>query len=109
MLNRAARPQAIVTALVALAAIAALSGTHQAQRSQAPAVTTPKEQFGHDIGDDYFLINYTQYVEYLKKLDQQSDRMVGRRDRQDGRRPSRADGHHHVARESQAACRSTRT
>jgi Zinc carboxypeptidase len=76
MLNRTARPRASVTALVAIAAIAALSGTPQAQRSQTPAVTTPKEQFGHDIGDDYFLINYTQYVEYLKKIDQQSDRMV---------------------------------
>src|SRR5215471_7352093 len=39
-------------------------------------ITTPKEQFGHDIGDDYFLVNYTQYEAYLKKLDQESDRMT---------------------------------
>ncbi len=45
-------------------------------KSAAPKVTTPKEQFGHDIGDDYVLVNYTQYVEYLKKMDQQSDRMT---------------------------------
>src|SRR5262245_59846705 len=48
----------------------------QAQKSTAPKLTTPKEQFGWDIGDDYRLVNYTQYVEYLKKLDQQSDRMT---------------------------------
>jgi Zinc carboxypeptidase len=47
-----------------------------AQKSAAQKLTSPKEQFGHDIGDDYFLVNYTQYVEYLKKLDQQSDRMT---------------------------------
>ena len=38
-------------------------------------LTTPKEQFGWDIGDDYRLVNYTQYVEYVRKLGQQSDRM----------------------------------
>ena len=38
-------------------------------------VTTPMEQFGHNIGDDYFLVNYTQYVEYIKKLAQESNRM----------------------------------
>jgi zinc carboxypeptidase len=47
-----------------------------AQRSSAPKLTSPKEQFGHDVGDDYYLVNYTQYVEYLRKLDQQSDRMT---------------------------------
>jgi hypothetical protein len=48
-----------------------------AQRPATTAkLTTPKEQFGHDIGDDYYLANYTQYVEYLHKLDQQSDRMT---------------------------------
>src|ERR1043166_10036439 len=63
-------------ALVALTVVA-LSAAPQAQnRPAAPKITSPKEQFGHDIGDDYFLVNYTQYVEYLKKLDQQSDRMT---------------------------------
>ncbi len=38
-------------------------------------VTSPMEQFGHNIGDDYFLINYTQMVDYWKKLSQQSNRM----------------------------------
>ena len=42
----------------------------------APKVTPPKDQFGFAIGDDYRLVNYTQYVDYLKKLDVQSERMI---------------------------------
>lgn len=38
-------------------------------------LTSPKEQFGFAIGDDYQLVNYTQYEAYLKRLDQQSDRL----------------------------------
>ena len=39
-------------------------------------VTSPKEQFGFNIGDDYVLANYTQYVDYLKRLDRESDRLT---------------------------------
>jgi len=39
-------------------------------------ITTPKEQFGHDIGEDYFLANYTQYEAYIKKLAQESNRIT---------------------------------
>jgi hypothetical protein len=39
-------------------------------------ITSPKEQFGFDIGDDYVLVNYAQYVDYLKKLDRESDRLT---------------------------------
>ncbi|MFH1573789.1 MAG: M14 family metallopeptidase, partial [Acidobacteriota bacterium] len=38
-------------------------------------ITSPQEQFGHDVGADYVLINYTRLVEYWKKLAQESDRM----------------------------------
>ncbi|MGE5731112.1 MAG: M14 metallopeptidase family protein, partial [Gemmatimonas sp.] len=38
-------------------------------------VTTPKEFFGHNIGDDYFLPNYDQFVSYWHKIDAESDRM----------------------------------
>jgi hypothetical protein len=38
-------------------------------------ITTPKEQFGFNIGDDYQLVNYTQMVEYWKKLEQESGRI----------------------------------
>ncbi len=41
----------------------------------APKITTPKQEFGFDIGDDYRLANYTQLVAYWKKLATQSDRM----------------------------------
>src|SRR5216117_3183498 len=56
------------------AAIATLQA--QTKSAAAPRVTPPKDQFGHAIGDDYRLVNYTQYVEYLKKLDVQSERMI---------------------------------
>src|ERR1700674_1770182 len=46
------------------------------QNSAAGRITSPKEQFGHDVGDDYFLVNYTQYEQYLKKLAQESARMT---------------------------------
>lgn len=38
-------------------------------------ITTPKEHFGFNIGDDYQLANYAQMVDYWKKLAQQSDRI----------------------------------
>ncbi|MDQ6691030.1 MAG: peptidase, partial [Gemmatimonadota bacterium] len=38
-------------------------------------VTSPRAQFGHDIGDDYFLANYSQMIDYWHKLDRESDRM----------------------------------
>lgn len=38
-------------------------------------VTTPKEFLGANIGDDYFLANFTQLTEYWKKLEQESDRI----------------------------------
>ena len=39
-------------------------------------ITSPKEQLGFNFGDDYQLANYSQLVDYWKKLDQQSDRMI---------------------------------
>jgi hypothetical protein len=38
-------------------------------------LTSPKDHFGFNIGDDYQLANYTQYEAYLKKLDADSNRM----------------------------------
>ena len=39
-------------------------------------ITTPKEQFGFNLGDDYQLANYRQLAEYWKRLDQESDRVI---------------------------------
>jgi hypothetical protein len=44
--------------------------------AQGPRITSPKEQFGHNFGDDYFLANYKQISEYWRKLDTESNRMV---------------------------------
>ena len=38
-------------------------------------ITTPKEFFGHNLGDDYFLPNYDQFMAYWHKIDGESDRM----------------------------------
>ena len=39
-------------------------------------VTSPIEQFGFNIGDDYHLANYAQLSDYWQKLDRESDRMT---------------------------------
>ncbi|HEY2027149.1 MAG TPA: M14 metallopeptidase family protein, partial [Gemmatimonadaceae bacterium] len=38
-------------------------------------ITSPKEQFGFNIGDDYKLANYTQFEQYWRKLARESNRM----------------------------------
>src|SRR5215218_2190522 len=43
--------------------------------SAAQGITSPKQQFGFNIGDDYQLATYDQFVEYWRTLDRQSDRM----------------------------------
>ncbi len=51
---------------------------------QTPArLTTPMAEWGHDIGDDYFLVNYQQLIAYWKKLEKESPRIARRGDRQD--------------------------
>src|ERR671915_260554 len=44
-------------------------------QSTAPKVTAPKQFFGHEIGADYVLPNYTKFTEYVRLLDKESDRM----------------------------------
>ncbi|HEY4130525.1 MAG TPA: M14 metallopeptidase family protein, partial [Gemmatimonadaceae bacterium] len=58
-------------AVLPLAFAAATASTLQAQGH----ITTPKEFFGHNIGDDYFLPNYDQFMAYWHKIDGESDRM----------------------------------
>src|SRR5262245_47704263 len=63
-------------AVVALAmAVGAVAPEAQNRQAAASKVTGPKEQFGWEIGDDYRLVNYAQYLDYLKKMDAQSERM----------------------------------
>jgi hypothetical protein len=42
----------------------------------AQTITTPKEHFGFNIGDDYSLANYTQAEAYFKRLAKESDRVL---------------------------------
>ena len=53
-----------------LAVLVAISSSAAAQ-----GITSPKQQFGFNIGDDYQLATYDQFVEYWHKLDKESDRM----------------------------------
>jgi hypothetical protein len=56
---------------LALAVLAAWPAAAQT----APHITTPKEQLGFNLGDDYQVANYTQLEAYWKKLASESDRM----------------------------------
>ncbi|MCC6317584.1 MAG: peptidase [Gemmatimonadaceae bacterium] len=56
----------------AAAALALVATTAAAQAK----VTSPKEFFGHNVGDDWYLSNYTQFSDYWRKIDGESDKMV---------------------------------
>jgi hypothetical protein len=60
---------------LALALLLILFAPAANTQPQVSSITTPLQQFGASIGDDYFLATYTQLQEYWKKLDRQSDRM----------------------------------
>ena len=77
------RPFALLAIVVCLsvAAPTAQTATAPAPVATAPAatalrITTPQQFFGHPIGADYVLPNYTKFTEYVRKLDAESDRMV---------------------------------
>src|SRR5947209_18030009 len=42
--------------------------------AQADPITSPKEFFGFNLGDDYCLANYKQFTAYFMKLQSESDR-----------------------------------
>jgi len=66
----------VLCAGLGLAASAALPAQSRSTSRDAPSpITSPLAQFGHNIGDDYFLVNYSQMIDYWQKLDRQSDRM----------------------------------
>jgi len=63
------RNKKILVSLFLILALAAAPGLSQNK------ITTPKEHFGFNAGDDYHLANNTQYAEYLKKISLESDRV----------------------------------
>ena len=64
------RPRAVLAATSIVFVLLALR-----LPAAAAAITSPKEQFGFAIGDDYQLVDYKQLVAYWKKLDAESNRM----------------------------------
>src|ERR1019366_6525981 len=59
-------PLAVALGALVLAASTAAAQTH---------ITSPKEEFGFNFGDDYVLANYKQIAAYWHKLETQSDRI----------------------------------
>jgi hypothetical protein len=39
-------------------------------------ITTPRQAFGFNVGDDYSVVNYSQMEAYWKRIDSESDRMI---------------------------------
>src|ERR1700683_1304522 len=58
-----------------LAASALPLAAQRAAKDVAPKITTPKEFFGFNVGDDYQEVNYTKAEAYWHKLATESDRM----------------------------------
>src|SRR4029079_6547209 len=42
---------------------------------QAAHITSPKEEWNHNVGDDYFLADYQQLIAYWHKLEKESPRI----------------------------------
>lgn len=57
------------------AAAATVAVLLTASALSAQKITSPKEQFGFNIGDDYKLANYTQFESYWRTLAKESNRM----------------------------------
>ena len=75
MLEGTKRGSRVLTASLFLLAVSAGATAQTAATATSPGVTSPKQHFGFNIGDDYQLANYTQFVGYWQKLDKESDRM----------------------------------
>jgi Zinc carboxypeptidase len=70
------RRSLLATTCATLALAAAVSLFAQPARVASPRLTPPEKFFGHQIGADYVLPNYTKFTEYVRLLDTESDRMV---------------------------------
>ena len=68
-------PAMLIRSLRVGAAALALVAAVDAQTT-SPKLTSPREQFGHEIGADYVLPDYTQFMAYWQTLARESDRMT---------------------------------
>jgi hypothetical protein len=66
------RARGLIVVAILLAAAAWPARPHSQTVS---TITSPRQEFGAAIGDDYFLATYTQLQAYWRKLDRESDRM----------------------------------
>src|SRR6186997_1583862 len=66
----------VAAIFLTLAASAPVAQQPRPAQPARPHITTPKEAFGFDLGDDYELANYKQIEAYWKTLDKESDRMI---------------------------------
>src|SRR5688572_24777974 len=73
--GRMARVRAFLVFGVLLV-LASSQATTQPQSETRSRITSPRQQFGAAIGDDYFLATFAQLETYWKKLDRESDRMT---------------------------------
>ena len=62
--------------LLAGALAVALLGSATVSVGAQTHITTPKEEFGANFGDDYFLASYKQLAAYWRKLARESNRIV---------------------------------
>ena len=75
----------VAAGIVPLSQLASASGQAQtttaapprpgAPQAAAARITTPKEEWGFNVGDDYFLANYQQLTAYWRKLEKESPRI----------------------------------
>jgi hypothetical protein len=63
-------------AFVAVALLVSLAAPLAQTPVAVPKITSPQAFFGHEIGADYVLPNYTKFTQFVKKLDVESDRMI---------------------------------
>jgi hypothetical protein len=66
------RSRALLLAALLLLVSFAPAGT---QPRGSTSITSPTQQFGASIGDDYFLVTWRQFEQYWKKLAAESNRM----------------------------------
>jgi hypothetical protein len=66
----------VVAAVALVAGTVTFAQTDQPRRAPAAVITSPRTEWGHDIGDDYFLINYQQASRYWHKLARESPRLT---------------------------------
>ena len=109
------RASIFLTVAIVLALVGSIPRAQTPQTTQAPragaaasALTTPMQEWGHNIGDDYFLVNYQQLADVLEEAREGVEPPARRRHRQALGRPADDDGDHHLAGQLREARDATR-